>query len=1626
MARTSLWAWVLLLAAPVVHAQADVLTSHYDAARTGQNLNEPALTAQTVSVSSFGKLYSFPVDGMLYAQPLAKANLTLPGKGTFNVVFLATQHSSIYAIDADTATPLWRRSFISPATGLTTRVTGANEDISPEVSITSTPVIDAASGTLYVVAQTVQSGAPASSWLHAIDITTGVDKAPPVAISASVNGGATPLTIDAATSQQRPGLVLSNGVVYVGFGSNADNFAWVGWLVGYNAATLAQVSVLCTSPGGQWGSGVWSSGEAPPVDAAGNLYISTGNGYFNNSNSWGDSVLKLSTSGGLSVADYFTPFNQAALAAADLDVAAAGLTLLPDAAGSSTHPHLLVTSGKDGEIYLLDRDQMGGYNNSYTTPNTNIVQWIPNALGTQTVNVTSPTLSYVSNSYTSPAYWQNQVYFCGVSEGCKVFAMANGLLSTTPSSQTVPTFAYPGSQPVISAASSAATSAVLWAIERNAPTNASVLHAFDATNLTTELYNSAQAANNRDAGAAPIKFAVPTVANGKVFVPTQSELEVYGLLAGAPQRLAAPTFTPAPGSYLGAQAVTLTAASGAQIYYTLDGSAPTLASATLYTAPLAINATTTVNAMAVQPGALTSSVSTGTFSITPVPQVSYVQGSYATPQSAQAAVAVRYGAAQQQGDLNVVVVGWNDSTATVSSVTDASGNSYTLAAGPTVLNGVASQAIYYASGIAGAAANANLVTVAFNSPATYADVRIAEYSGIAPVAPLDGAAGTSGSSTAAASPPINTTVSGDLVVGADLTVQFTYLGSGFTRRLLTVPDGDILEDRIAGAAGSYSAGATIAPAGAWVMQVAAFKPAGGSVTPPAMPSAPGSLAAVANGATGINLTWVAATETGGTIAAYLIERCQGTGCTAFTQVGTSSTPAFSNSGLNGGTSYTYRVRAKDAAGATGAYSGSASATTATAVPGAPTNLSAAVPGSTQINLSWGAATEAGGTVAQYLIERCQGSGCSTFAQVGTATALTFSDTGLAGATNYSYRVRAKDAAGSTGPYSNVASATTATSTPTAPASLTAVSGGPAQVSLAWTAATESGGTIAAYLVERCQGTGCASFVQVGSTSAVSFADTGLTAGTSYSYRVRAKDALGNTGPYSNLASVSTAAATFTAPTGLAAASAGTTQVNLSWGAATESGGTITSYLLERCQGAGCSSFAQVGTASTLSYADTGLTAGTSYSYRVRARDGAGNMGPYSSVSTVTTGTATATAPTTLAAVSVSATQINLSWGAATESGGTISQYLIERCQGSGCSTFAQINTASTLTFSNTGLTGSTNNTYRVRARDAVGNTGPYSNTASATTAAPSFTAPAGLAAVAASSSQINLTWSAATETGGTVTQYLIERCLGAGCSTFVQVSTATTPAYNDAGLTAASSYSYRVRASDAAGNRGPYSNIATAVTSAATQTPPAITFVQQSYADPQTPQAKVTVRYAGVQVAGDLNVVIVGWNDSTAAVGTVTDSGGNTYRLAAGPTVIAGTASQAIYYAANIAGSAANTVTVSFTSAAIYPDIRVLEYSGIDPANPLDVTAAGTGNSALSVSPAVTTTYANDLIVGANLVLQTTIGPGSGFTTRVITNPDSDIVEDRIVTAIGSYSASAPLNPPAPWIMQLAAFRRHP
>ena len=587
--------------------------------------------------------------------------------------------------------------------------------------------------------------------------------------------------------------------------------------------------------------------------------------------------------------------------------------------------------------------------------------------------------------------------------------------------------------------------------------------------------------------------------------------------------------------------------------------------------------------------------------------------------------------------------------------------------------------------------------------------------------------------------------------------------------------------------------------------------AGPDTTPPTVPT---NLAAAAASATAINLTWTASTDNVG-VAGYKVERCSGAGCVNFAQIAAPATAAFNDTGLAASTSYSYRVRATDAAGNLSGYSNTSSATTPpgpdTTPPTAPTNLAATAASATAINLTWTASTDNVG-VTGYKVERCSGTGCVNFAQIAAPTTTTFNDTGLTASTSYSYRVRATDAAGNLSGYSNTSSATTPpgsdTTPPTAPTNLMATGASATAINLAWTASTDNVG-VTGYKVERCSGAGCANFAQIAAPTTTSFNDTGLIASTSYSYRVRATDAAGNLSAYSSVAAATTSAPTLTAPSNLTATAAGSTQINLSWSAASEAGGTISQYLVERCQGAGCANFAQVGTSATVAFNDTGLAASTSYSYRVRATDASNNLSGYSNTATATTaGGNLPTAPANLTSTAAGPVQISLSWTASTETGGTISKYLVERCKGAGCNSFAQVGTSTTTSFGDTGLAGSSSYSYRVRASDTANNLGPYSSIATATTAAPTLTAPSNLTATAASSTQIGLTWTASTETGGTISNYLVERCSAAGCSNFAQIATPTTTPFSDAGLTASTSYSYRVRATDAAGNLSGYSNAA--------------------------------------------------------------------------------------------------------------------------------------------------------------------------------------------------------------------------
>ncbi len=503
-----------------VAAPADVLTYHNDLARTGQNLLETTLTPANVSPSTFGRLFTRVVDGFVYAQPLIVTGLAIGG-GTRDVVFIATENDTVYAFDAAGAVtkPLWRRRLIVAKTGgrpVSSREVGC-DDLVPKIGVTSTPVVDRASGTLYVVAKTKERGrGNFMQRLHALDLATGAEKlGGPVAITASVPGSGDGsvgdmIAFDPLRQHQRPALALVNGVVYVSSASHCDVGPYHGWILGYDAATLTRVSAFVTTPAGGLG-GVWQSGGAPAADATGNLYVETGNGTFdaqNGGNDYGDTLLKLATTSGLAVADYFTPFNEGDLDAVDKDFGSAAPLILPDQPGS--HPHVVIASGKEGTIYVIDRDDMGHFR---AGSDTQIVQSVRSAVG---------------STFGMPAYWNGGLFYSGVDDVLKAFAVSNGLVSTTPVAQSADVFGFPGATPSISA--NGTSNGIVWTLQTDgyAERKPAILHAYAAPDVSHSLYASDQN-GRRDVAGKAVKFAVPTVANGRVYVGGQNRLTVYGL-----------------------------------------------------------------------------------------------------------------------------------------------------------------------------------------------------------------------------------------------------------------------------------------------------------------------------------------------------------------------------------------------------------------------------------------------------------------------------------------------------------------------------------------------------------------------------------------------------------------------------------------------------------------------------------------------------------------------------------------------------------------------------------------------------------------------------------------------------------------------------------------------------------------------------------------------------------------------------------------------------------------------------------------------------------------------------------------------------------------------------------------
>jgi IPT/TIG domain/Chitobiase/beta-hexosaminidase C-terminal domain len=1998
--RHALTTIFLLFAAASLAAQVSVPTAQYENGRTGQDTNETILTPSNVNSVQFGKLFSQAVVGQIYAQPLYIPNLAINGV-IHNVVFVATENDSVYAFDADNkagtnVNPLWQANLIDTLHGAArgaSVVTSAQvgcTDLQPIIGITATPVIDPTTNTMYVEAKSAENGGYVHR-LHALDITTGAEKSPgPVVIDATVSGtgdGSIPgpngnqlvFSQMALTNHSRPGLLLSNGTVYIAFASHCDINPYHGWLFAYSASTFAQQAVFVTTANGGQG-GIWMSGQGIAADASGNIFLSTGNGSFDTANTpatmFGDSIVKLALSGNtLSVLDYFTPYDQANLSFNDADLGSGGVLLLPDQPGS--HPHLLVEAGKEGTIYLVDRDQMTTNNIHYCSSGCNkdtaIVQELQTTLGSM---------------WATPSYWNGNVYFWGDGDQLKQYSLTNGLLSSNPVAIAPPSGIALGTTPAIS--SNGTANGILWAIRQAPNNNSAILFAFDATNVAHEFYDTTQAQSppNRDLPGDWVKFTVPVVTNGKVYVGTATELDVYGLLGSVSPPAATPQIAPPTENFTGTVSVSITdSTAGAVIYYTTDGGIPVPGQGTTlqYSTPFTVTKTTTVNAIASASGFSNSLVATATYtfvvpatvaSVSPntgttsggtsvtitgtnfvagatvtfgsnaaanvvvvsstqitattpagsagavtvtvtnpgvasgslangytyvvIPTVSSIspnngpvaggtsvtitgtnfaagatvtfggtaatnvvvvsgtqitaiapahaagavtvtvtangqsgslangftynaavpisfgQVAAATPQSPTATVPVTFPGPQTAGDLNIVVVGWNDTTSAVQSVRDSAGNTYNLAIGPTVGTAL-QQSIYYAANIVG---GSNTVTVTFNQPAASPDVRILEYRG---VTTLDAKAGASGNSATTNSGTAATTSGNELIFGANTVfTSNTAPGAGFTSRIITSPDGDIAEDQVVNTAGNNSATAALNSAGPWVMQMVTFSAATGPVltvssvspntgtttggtsvtitgtnfaagatvafgsnaatnvvvvsgtqitaTAPAGSAGAVTVTVTVNGqagsltngftyvvpATVTSLSPKMGTTAGGTAvtimgtnfaagaavtfgsnAATNVVVVSGTQITATTPVGSPGavTVTVTNPGVPGGSlanGYTYVVvptvtsvspnngpiaggspvtitGTNFVAGATVTFGGNA-ATNVVVVNG--TQITATTPpGSVgavtvTVTVNGQAGSLASGFTYNSAVAISFGQVAAATPQSPTATVpVAFPGPQTAGDLNIvvvgwndatSSVASVKDSAGNT--YNLGIGPTVGTALQQSIYYAANIVGGSNTVTVTFnqaavspdvrileyrgvttldakvgasgnsTAANSGGATttsaneliFGANTVFTLTGTAGSGFTsrmitsdgdiaedKVVTTAGSNSANATLTSSGPWVMQMVTFSAV--TGPVPTVSSVSpnngpvaggtaetitgtnfatgatvtfgTNAATnvvvvsgtqITATTPAGSAGAATVTVTVNGQAGSLANGftyiappTVTSVSPSTGTTAGGTSVTITGTnfgaGATVTF---GSNAATNVvvvsSTQITATTPAGSIGAVTVTVTangqsgsltngftyVVPATVTSVSPNTGATVggtSVTLTGMNFAAGATVTFGGSAATgVVVVSSTQITAKTPAGSAGAVTVTVTNPGVSGG-----------SLANGFTYVVIPTVSSVSPSTGTTAGGTSVTITGTNF--------AAGATVT-------IGSNAATNVVVVsgtqiTATTPAGSAGAVTVT------VTVNGQAGSLAGGFTYNAAV---------AISFGQVAAATPQSSTATVPVTFPGPQTAGDLNIVVVGWNDTTSAVQTVKDSAGNTYNLAIGPTV--GTAlQQSIYYAANIVGGS-NTVTVTFNQPAASPDVRILEYRGV---TTLDAKAGASGNSRAANSGAATTTSANELIFGANTVFTLTTAAGTGYTSRIITSPDGDIAEDKVVTTAGSNSANATLTSTGPWVMQMVTFK---
>jgi hypothetical protein len=530
LTRTGIMCWMATFLAPALHAQPKVLTWHNDNARTGQNLQETILAPANVNASSFGKLFTIGVDGNVDGQPLYVPGLTIPGQGVHNVLYIATEHDSLYAVDADNGAVL-KKVTLLVGSETTSDIRGCDQ-VTPEIGATATPVIDLQSGshgTIYVVAMTKDSSGNYHHRLHALDLTTlGEEFGGPVEVAATYPGVGDEPTFLPAQHKDRAALLLANGIVYTTWSSHCDHSPYTSWVIGYNESNLTLETVLNLVPNGSDG-GIWASGSGPQADGAGNVYVPVGNGTFDTTltgggfparNDFGNAYVKMSSSGGkLAVADYFTMSNTVSESGGDVDLGSGGGMLLPalkDTNGQSRN--LAVVAGKDTNIYVMDVTSLGKFNPG----SDEMYQQLTGALP--------------GGEWSSPAWFSGTLYYGDQGNALKAFVFSNGRFETSPASQTSVTFPYPGTTPSISA--DGTSNGIVWATSGSG--NA-VLYAYNASNLAEELYDTNQAPNGRDHFGSGNKFVFPTIVNGKVYVASNNgvvsqpgSVAVFGLLAMPP------------------------------------------------------------------------------------------------------------------------------------------------------------------------------------------------------------------------------------------------------------------------------------------------------------------------------------------------------------------------------------------------------------------------------------------------------------------------------------------------------------------------------------------------------------------------------------------------------------------------------------------------------------------------------------------------------------------------------------------------------------------------------------------------------------------------------------------------------------------------------------------------------------------------------------------------------------------------------------------------------------------------------------------------------------------------------------------------------------------------------------